>query len=191
MIFINLLPHRENKKTQQQQVFLAGLLLIFLIAAVIYYGVYEVFVARAESEQQKILYLQGVTQQLDQKIASIADLRKKRDALLAREKIIGTLQDRRDLSVRIFNSLATITPPGVFLTKLQQQGETITLSGYAEGNDQVAAFMRHIEHSGVFNKPTLDIISKAKLGGDEVNQFTLQMQTHLPTEKPEQTHDLG
>ncbi len=185
MILINLLPHRESKRAQQQQFFLVGLLLILIVAGMIYYGVYQIFVARVQSEQQKITYLQGVTQQLDVKIASIADLRKKRDALLAREKIIGVLQDRRDLSVRIFNTLSSITPSGVFLTKLQQQGNTITLSGYAEGNDQVAAFMRQIEHSGVFNKPTLDIISKAQLGGEEVNQFTLQMQTQLPTAKPE------
>ena len=191
MIFINLLPHRETKRKQQQQIFLAGLLLVLIVAAAIYYGIYQVFVGRVQAEQQKIVYLQGVTQQLDQKIASIADLRKKRDALLAREKIISTLQGRRDLSVRIFNSLAAITPQGVFLIKLQQQGDNVTLSGYAEGNDQVAEFMRKIETSGVFDKPTLDIISKAKLGGDEVNQFTLQMQTRLPKTKPEHTHDLG
>jgi type IV pilus assembly protein PilN len=176
MITINLLPYREAKRNQGQQLFLAGLLLFFITVGIAYYAIYQVFANRVSNEQAKVQYLQSVSQQLDAKIASIADLRKKRDALLARENIITTLQDQRDLTVRIFNSLAAVTPSGVFLTSLQQTGNNITLSGYAQGNDQVADFMRHIEQTTIFEKPTLDIISKTQLAGQNVDQFTLQMQ---------------
>ncbi len=180
MIRINLLPHRERKRLQQQQLFLGGLVLLIVVAALLYYGIYQIFAQRVADAQAQVDYLQQVTKELDQKIASVADLRKKRDALLAREKIITTLQDRRDLTVRIFNALAAITPKGVFLSKLEQTGDNITVTGYAESNDQVAAFMRQIESSSTFTKPTLNIISKSKLGSDEVKQFTLQMMVAEP-----------
>ena len=133
------------------------------------------------AEQKKVQYLQGVTTQLDKKIASIADLRKKRDELLSREGIITDLQNQRDMVVRLFNTLASVTPNGVFLTHLKQAGNAVTVDGYAQANDQVAAFMRNIEASKIFEKPELNIISKSKLGNEEVGQFTLQMSIRTAT----------
>jgi Tfp pilus assembly protein PilN len=181
MIRINLLPYREARRAKRSQFLAAALLGILLLAALFYYGIYSIFSARVASEQTKVNYLQGVATQLDTKIASIADLRKKRDELLAREGIITDLQDQRDMVVQVFNTLAAETPNGVFLTHLQQSGNSMTVNGYAEDNDQVAAFMRNIDASKIFTEPQLNIISKSKLGSEEVGQFTLQMNIRKPT----------
>lgn len=181
MIRINLLPYREAQRAQRGQLLVLALIGILLLAALLYYGIYSIFSARVSAEQQKVQYLQEVTTQLDKKIASIADLRKKRDELLSREGIITDLQDQRDMVVRLFNTLAQITPDGIFLTKLQQTGDSITVDGYSQANNQVAAFMRNIEASNIFAKPELNIISKSKLGNEEVGQFTLQMSIRIPT----------
>ena len=181
MIRINLLPYREAQRTRRSQLLALILVGILLLAALFYYGIYSIFSARVSAEQQKVQYLQNVTTQLDKKIASIADLRKKRDQLLAREGIITDLQDQRDMVVRLFNTLASVTPNGVFLTHLKQVGNAITVDGYSQANDQVAAFMRNIEASKIFEKPELNIISKSRLGNEEVGQFTLQMSIRTPT----------
>ncbi len=180
MILINLLPHRQQKRSLQQRLFFGWLIFLIILMTFFYYGIYQIFAQRVAVEQANVNYLHGVTKNLDKKIASVIDLRKKRDVLLDREKIITTLQDRRDLSVRIFNTLAAITPKGVFLSKVEQSGTDILVTGYAEGNDQVATFMRNIRSSHTFDKPTLNIISKNKLGGEEVKQFTLQMKVADP-----------
>jgi type IV pilus assembly protein PilN len=181
MIRINLLPYREAQRAQRGQLLVLALIGILLLAALLYYGIYSIFSARVSAEQQKVQYLQGVTTQLDKKIASIADLRKKRDELLSREGIITDLQDQRDMVVQLFNTLAQVTPDGIFLTKLQQTGDSITVDGYSQANNQVAAFMRNIEASKIFARPELNIISKSKLGNEEVGQFTLQMSIRTPT----------
>ena len=181
MIRINLLPYREAQRTRRSQLLALALVGILLLAALFYYGIYSIFSARVSAEQKKVQYLQNVTTQLDKKIASIADLRKKRDQLLAREGIITDLQDQRDMVVRLFNTLASVTPNGVFLTHLKQVGNVITVDGYSQANDQVAAFMRNIEASKIFEKPELNIISKSRLGNEEVGQFTLQMSIRTPT----------
>ena len=181
MIRINLLPYREAQRTQRGRLLALALVGILLLAALFYYGIYSIFSARVSAEQKKVQYLQGVTTQLDKKIASIADLRKKRDELLSREGIITDLQNQRDMVVRLFNTLASVTPNGVFLTHLKQAGNAVTVDCYAQANDQVAAFMRNIEASKIFEKPELNIISKSKLGNEEVGQFTLQMSIRTPT----------
>ncbi len=181
MIRINLLPYREARRAQRSQFLAVALVGILLLAGLFYYGIYSIFSARVASEKEKVNYLQGVTTQLNTKIASIADLRKKRDELLAREGIITDLQDKRDMVVRVFNTLAAVTPNGVFLTTLQQSGNSVTVNGYSEDNDQVAAFMRNLQASKIFTEPQLNIISKSKLGNEEVGQFTLQMQIRTPT----------
>ncbi|MBU2785672.1 pilus assembly protein PilN [Acidithiobacillus ferriphilus] len=181
MIRINLLPYREAQRAQRSQLLVLAFIGVLLLAALLYYGIYSIFSARVSAEQQKVRYLQGVTTQLDKKIASIADLRKKRDELLSREGIITDLQDQRDMVVRLFNTLAQVTPDGIFLTKLQQTGNSIRVNGYSQTNSQVAAFMRNIEASKIFAKPELNIISKSKLGNEEVGQFTLQMSIRTPT----------
>ena len=180
MIRINLLPYREAQRAQRSQLLVLAFIGVLLLAALLYYGIYSIFSARVSAEQQKVRYLQGVTTQLDKKIASIADLRKKRDELLSREGIITDLQDQRDMVVRLFNTLAQVTPDGIFLTKLQQTGNSIRVNGYSQTNSQVAAFMRSIEASKIFAKPELNIISKSKLGNEEVGQFTLQMSIRPP-----------
>ena len=181
MIRINLLPYREAQRVQRSQLLALALVGILLLTALFYYGIYSIFSARVSAEQQKVQYLQNVTTQLNQKIASVADLRKKRDQLLAREDIITDLQDQRDMVVHLFNTLARVTPDGVFLTHLKQAGDSITVDGYSQANDQVAAFIRNIEASRIFEKPELNIISKSKLGNEEVGQFTLQMSIRTPT----------
>ncbi len=181
MIRINLLPYREARRAQRSQVLGAALIGILLLAAAFYYGIYSIFSARVDTEQAKVDYLQGVTNQLNTQIASIADLRKKRDELLAREGIITDLQAKRDMVVQVFNALAAETPDGVFLTHLQQSGDALTVNGYSEDNDQVAAFMRNIQSSKIFTDPQLNIISKSKLGSEDVGQFTLQMTIRKPT----------
>jgi type IV pilus assembly protein PilN len=180
MIRINLLPYREAQRAQRSQLLVLAFIGVLLLAALLYYGIYSIFSARVSAEQQKVRYLQGVTTQLDKKIASIADLRKKRDELLSREGIITDLQDQRDMVVRLFNTLAQVTPDGIFLTKLQQTGNSIRVNGYSQTNSQVAAFMRNIEASKIFAKPELNIISKSKLGNEAVGQFTLQMSIRAP-----------
>ena len=181
MIRINLLPYREARRAQRSQLLVLAFVGILLLAVLLYYGVYSIFSARVADERGKVQYLQRVTTQLDQKIASIADLRKKRDELFSREGIITDLQNKRDMVVHLFNTLARVTPDGVFLTHLRQTGNAITVDGYAQANDQVAAFMRNIEASRIFEKPELNIISKSTLNNEDVGQFTLQMSIRPPT----------
>jgi len=180
-ISTNLFPYRAANRQQGNQKMLAGIALYAAVVGMAYYGVYDIFASRVENEKAQIAYLQGVQGQLDQQIASVKSLRQKKKELLAREEIIARLQTERNLPVEILNALAKITPDGIFLTSVKETQSNIAISGYAQGNDQVAEFLRQIgAQTKLFHKPTLDIISKTQVGGQTAYGFTLQMQLRLP-----------
>lgn len=173
-ILINLIPYRDEVRTNQLKMLVLVVLGILLLSGVFYYGVYSVYRNRLSGEQQTVSSLQSTVHQLNTKITSIIALRKKRDALIDREKLITTLQNKRDMVVNIFNALASETPRGVFLSSVEQTKGTIDIHGYAEDNEIIAKFMRNITKSTVFSKPQLYIISTVRQGSENVKQFTLQ-----------------
>lgn len=190
MIRLNLLPYREAlraKKKRQVGMALAGIL---VMATLTYCGIFQIFSAQVEAKHRQVQYLQTVSKHLKAKIGSVVDLRKKRADLIARAELIARLQDQRNQATQIFDSLAKLTPEGVFLTELQSSRSLITVQGDAQGSAQVAKFMRNIQASSVFSHPVLNIISRFKLGPDNstsesVDRFTLYMhwRRHKPVNK--------
>ncbi len=175
MILVNLIPYRDKQQEQRKQIFLASIFGVVLFSALCWYMVYGVFVHKTAHEQLKVNYLQGVVKQLDNKTAAVAQLFKKKNELISREAVITGLQDKRSLAVQIFNAFTSVTPAEMYLNKLTQNGSVIVLSGYAESNSVIAAFMRNIKSDKIFAKPTLIIISDAHVGGFNVKSFTLQV----------------
>lgn len=175
MIRINLLPYREALRAEKNRQGVVVLVGILLIAAMIYYGIFQIFSAQVEAEHQQVQYLQTVSQHLKAEMTAIAELRKKRAALIAREGLITHLQDQRNQATQLFNALAKLTPPGVFLSTLKTSSFGVAVTGYAEGNADVAEFMRHVQQSKVFSHPALKIISRFKLGKAPVDRFDLRL----------------
>jgi Tfp pilus assembly protein PilN len=190
MIRINLLPYREALRAKKKRQAVVVLVSILLIAAMVYYAISLMFSARIQRERMQVQTLQAVSHRLKVKMGSVVDLRKKRAALIAREGLIARLQDQRNQATQVFNTLVKLTPKGVFLTELRSSHSLISVQGYAEGDAQVAEFMRHIQKSSVFSHPVLSVISRFKLKSDNsmpatVDRFTLYMhwRRHNPMDK--------
>ena len=62
----------------------------------------------------------------------IADLKKQREALIARMSVIYQLQADRIQVVRVFDELARKLPEGVYLTTFRYAGSSISLQGVAQ-----------------------------------------------------------
>ena len=92
----------------------------------------------------------------------IANIKKLRQALLARMNIVQNLQATRSLTVRLFDELIKIMPDGVYLTNVERAGDKITLLGYAESNTNISQLMRNIENNRWIQDPELTEIKKSK-----------------------------
>ncbi len=173
MAQINLLPWRENLRKERQREFgvaVGGALVLSLLI-----GVYvHIHVAGMIGDQKaRNDFLTKKIAEVDRKITEIKELEKTKERLLARMNVIQQLQTSRPEVVHLFDELVKTTPEGVFLTKVDQAGNLITMNGRAQSNGRVSAFMRNVEASKWLAKPSLQLIENKDKTGTGFSHFTL------------------
>ncbi len=82
-------------------------------------------------------------------------MKKKRDSLIARTKVIQDLQAGRPEIVHVFDELVITLPDGVYYTKVAQKGRGLSLQGVAQSNARVSSLMRSLNASTWFENPSL------------------------------------
>jgi len=179
MVSINLLPWRERLRAQRKREF--GLLVLFaaLVTAACVYGWFLFNEGLIEYQNQRNQFLQNEIAKVNKQIREISELEKTRKQLIARMKVVTSLQSQRPLVVHLFDELVTTLPEGVYLSSMVQKGQTITVEGRAESNARVSAYMRNIEASPWLTDPMLRIIEQ-KGDADSSPTFSLTMQQVVP-----------
>ncbi|MCW8918258.1 MAG: PilN domain-containing protein [Gammaproteobacteria bacterium] len=180
MAHINLLPWREALRKQKKQDFFAvvaifsGIMIAVVIAAHLYMAsLIDNQIARNETLKREIT-------QIDKKIKEIKDLENQKEQLIARMRVIEELQSNRPAIVRLFDELAKIIPEGLYIDSLVQKNGSITITGQAQSNARVSAFMRALEESAWFKQPSLEVISSKSAGARKAREFTLRVSQDAP-----------
>lgn len=158
MAHINLLPWREELRKQKQQQFAVVSAGTAVVAALLVVLVHMQIGGMIEDQNSRNSFLDNEIAELDRKIARIKDLEKTKAALLARMDIIQQLQHSRPQSVHLMDELVYTLPDGVYLEKIIQKGAALTVSGVAQSNARVSAYMRNIDNSEWLGNPKLDVI---------------------------------
>jgi type IV pilus assembly protein PilN len=175
MTRLNLLPWRDiRRKEQDRQLLSIGVGAGIMMLLVIFYAHLHVS-ALIENQQNRNKYLTDEIAKLDEQIKEIRELRRQRDALIARMRVIEQLQSDRTQIVHVFDDLVRKLPEGMYLTSLKQSGKNFTLTGMAQSNARVSALMRNLDTSDWFANPNLDVINVSAKGSDRVSQFTLRV----------------
>ena len=175
MTRLNLLPWRQlRRKEQDRQLLSIGIGAAILMLLILFY-VYLNVSSRIDQQNKRNQYLTIQINKLDAQIRDIRQLKKERQALIARMRVIQQLQVDRTQIVHVFDSLARRLPQGIYLTNVVQSGTKITISGVAQSNERVSEFMRNLDASNWFGKPDLDVINVAVKGHARVSQFTLHV----------------
>jgi type IV pilus assembly protein PilN len=189
MIRINLLPHREEKRKQRKQAFAALLVLGGLVGALIVMvvGGYN---ARAISVQnQRNTVLKNANADLDKKIAEIASLKQEIESLKARQQAVEDLQADRNQPVYLMDELVKQTPSGVYLKSFKQEGQKVTVTGYAQSQERVSELLRNLAgNSPWLERPDLIEVKASTLGqnkntGRKVVEFNLSVNIKRPRDK--------
>ncbi len=175
MIRINLLPHRELKrKARQQQIaVLAGV--TFILGLVIVGAVHVAIVGQIEYQNGRNNYMKEQIVILDKKIEEIKKIKELTDALLARKRVVETLQDDRVEVVHLLDQLVRLLPDGVYLRSIKQADHDINLAGYAQSSSRVSVLMRNLESSPWLESPSLIEIKVATVNNARLNEFNLNV----------------
>jgi type IV pilus assembly protein PilN len=173
MMRINLLPHREEKRKQRQKQFgiLAGI--TAAVGLVVAGFLWFAFDSQIENQKGRNKYLNDEISKLDKQIDEIKKIREETASLLAKKQVVEGLQSNRSEPVYLLDQLLRQLPEGLYLKSIRQTGVKINVTGYAQSNARVSAFMRNIEASPYLENPNLLEIKAVTVNSQRANEFSL------------------
>jgi type IV pilus assembly protein PilN len=183
MIPINLLPYRAERRKQLQKQFITLAALTALIGGIVWFLGHSFLEGRITNQNQRNTFLETKISELDKKIAEIKKLKDQTQALLARKRVVETLQSNRTESVRLLDQLVRQLPEGVHLKSIKQTGSDVSVVGFATSNARVSTLMRNFDASPWLEDPKLVQIKAAKVGSVTLNEFSLTVQLARPEEE--------
>ncbi|MEN8131986.1 MAG: PilN domain-containing protein [Pseudomonadota bacterium] len=174
MARINLLPWREARRKEQQKNFVSTALFSAALAAVLVGFVHIQVNGVIDYQQRRNKFLENEIKILDNKIKEIKKLESTKKALIERMNVIKNLQATRPGIVHLFDELVRTLPDGVYLSGVKQSENTLNISGKAESNARVSAYMRNIDESDWFKNPTLSVIESKDAKSGRISSFKLR-----------------
>ena len=156
MILINLLPHREAARKRRRDVFNVSLAASALVGGLIALAVFLWYEASISAQQGTNLALETEIKKLESQIKDISGLEAEIAALRARQQAVEDLQSDRNLPVHLLTEMVNQLPDGVYVSKMVQADQLVTINGVAQSNERVAELIRNLSNNTPwFAKPEL------------------------------------
>jgi type IV pilus assembly protein PilN len=175
MIRINLLPHRALKRKALQRQFFVIATAGALFGAGIWVLVHSLLADRIEDQMARNQFLEQKIVELDKQIEEIKKLREQTAQLLARKKVVESLQTNRAESVHLLDELVRQLPDGVYLKAVKQTGQRVAINGYAQSNARISTLMRNLESSPCLEQASLIEIKTAVQNSQRMSEFQLNV----------------
>lgn len=185
MARINLLPWRDELRAQRKQQFVATLIGVCLLGAAIIFFADQAFSRMTDQQQARNNFIRQENAALDARIKEISELRKKRQELIDRTKVIQDLQGNRPIVSRVFDQLVRTIPEGVYFSSVKMTGKNIAIDGTAENNNLISTLMRNQDASDWLTAPSLaevKTVEAREAGGQELSVFKLTVQQTKPAD---------
>lgn len=169
---INLLPWREQQRTERKKAFGVGVVGALIGAAVVYGAGLLMMNAMIDSQQGRNNLLRNEIKVLDKQIEQINSLEAQKQQFIARMQIIEKLQRSRPEIVHVFDTFVKTIPDGTYLTALTQNEQRFKIQGVAQSSTRVSSFMRSLAASEWLKDPELEVV-ESKRGNTSGSDFTL------------------
>lgn len=175
MIRVNLLPHRQMKRAAQKRAFIIAAVAMIAIGVTVIFLVHGILASRIEAQSARNKFLDEQIVIVNKQIEDIRRTREQTAQLLARKRVVETLQANREEVVQLFDQIARQLPDGVYLRNIKQTGTRINIVGYAQSNARVSTLLRNLESSPWLDNATLVEIKAATVLSQRLNEFNLNV----------------
>jgi type IV pilus assembly protein PilN len=156
VILINLLPHREAARKRRRDVFNLSLAASAILGGLIAFAVFLWYQGTISAQQGTNLALETEIKKLESQIKDISGLEAEIAALRARQQAVEDLQSDRNLPVHLLTEMVNQLPDGVFISRMVQVDQVVTINGVAQSNERVAELIRNLaSNTPWFTKPDL------------------------------------
>lgn len=185
MIRINLLPYRASRKkeTANQQLMIMGavLLIVLAIVGVVYY----VTLDKISTAKQEIARSEEELANLKKKIGEIDKLKKLQADVQRKLDILNQLRKEKTGPANRLARISDIVPERMWLTRYQESGLKVSISGLAYNEELIAEFMRNVQASQEFGNVELLVSEQQEISGVKLKKFDLTWV--IKSNKPEET----
>lgn len=182
MAKINLLPWRQAYREEKKREFIGivvGVVVITLLGA---YSWVSSVQSAIENQNARNQLLKTEIAKLDEQVKEISEIKKVRDDLLARIKVITDLEGTRPVIVRYFDEMVRAVPDGIWLTMIERKGNLVTIEGVAESYNRIASFLRNLDASEWYTSHKLISVDAAPNEGEDASVFKMTVETTAPTD---------
>jgi type IV pilus assembly protein PilN len=173
MIKINLLPYREKEKkenvSRQISITVGSFLAVILLLIAIQFNLSS----NISSLETQVKEEENTNKELNKKIGDIEKFKKNKNELEQKLGVIKTLEENRIAPVKTLDDLAALVPQkNIWLVKLTQKDQQLTIEGVGRDNIAVADFMKIVETFDAIKSIDLKLSKKTEIGGITMQQFT-------------------
>ena len=172
MIKINLLPYREKEKKEnvaRQVSIIGGSFVLFILLLVLVQFKLSSSVSSLESQ---VKAAEAKLVDLNKKIGDLDKFKKDKKDLEQKLGVIKTLEENRLAPVKTLDDLAALVPAkNIWIVKIVQKNNQLTIEGVGRDNIIVADFMKTIEKFEPIKSVDLVSSKKTEIGGVTLQQF--------------------
>lgn len=188
MLKINLLPIRQLQKHAKARNELFGFVSIFILFLSVLGIVAMVQSTKATAIKSETARLNQEKHTYDKILAEIKKLAADKKEVERKIVIIKRLKKESSLTVHIIDEVARkLDSTRMWLTSLDQQGGSLTLTGKALDNKTIAEFMNALDASSFISDVNLSDSSLSKIAGQDLKAFSLQCAVGLTTKEADTT----
>lgn len=182
MAKINLLPWRQAYREEKKREFIGVIVAVVMMALLGAYAWVASVQSAIENQNARNQLLKQEIAKLDAQVKEISEIKKVRDDLLARIKVITDLEGTRPVIVRYFDEMVRAIPDGVWLTSIDRKGDLVTIEGVAESYNRIASFLRNLEASEWYASHNLISVDAVPDEGEDASVFKMTVQTSAPVD---------
>lgn len=183
MIRINLLPVRAAQKKEKLRSQISIFILCMILVCIACGSLYVQKTIAINNVKDEIAQINQKNRALTKKIGQVRDFEKKKADLKKKLDVLKALKDGKSGPVHLLDELSTALPDKLWLTKFSEKGGKIKLSGVADNENTVAAFMRNLDASPYYKNIELSVTEQTKVGERKMQKFTLNCSVETPPTK--------
>jgi len=175
MIRINLLPYRDARRRSQIMKYVLVAVASLVVSGLLLLGSYSLTTMELADANTELHNIQEQNRILKAKIGELSKFKEVQAEVQKKLELVDKLQRGRFRSLISMQGLAVSIPKNVWLTRVQDNGGSISISGLGESNRAVSGFMRALEDQRVFSGVSLQVIKRESIGGVALRSFSLTM----------------
>lgn len=171
---INLLPWREEENTKKKHRFILVLFLFIALVTVIQWIGFNYLQSQYLQQAKRNNALNTHIEQLNRELIQLDTIKKQHQVRLLRLGMVEELQQNRNKTTQLLNTLPDLITKGIYLNRVRMHGTKVELNGVSDSHAHLASMLDKLEASQYITSVKMhSIVSERSVLDSDMNRFGL------------------